>query len=106
MLIRFGWIDGFSRTWWEAVQAAGRNNPGSRMVLNSILAVLRLVEICDANRRGRDMSLISDEELDEEIVHGAEMLIASRPELAVAAAERLGWTVIPPGAPHASASLS
>lgn len=36
-------------------------------MLDSFLAILRLLEVCDATRRERDVSTLSDEELEREL---------------------------------------
>ena len=67
MMIRFGGADAFCAAWKEAIDTASRERPGTRLVLDSFLAILRLLEVCDATRRERDVSTLSDEELEREL---------------------------------------
>jgi hypothetical protein len=65
MVARFGGAPGFAAAWYEAIESARRDKPGSRLVLNSHQALLRLVQACDANRPEPEVMRMSEEELQE-----------------------------------------
>jgi hypothetical protein len=67
MFNRFGGLDGFGRVWGEEIDHARRNAHGSKRVLDSLFAVIRLVEIADARHPEPDCSLYSDAELQGQI---------------------------------------
>jgi hypothetical protein len=48
MLDRFGGPAGFAAVWHEAIESARRDIPGSRLAMNSMLAILRLLQACEA----------------------------------------------------------
>jgi hypothetical protein len=81
MFRRFKGTDGLATTWFEEIQAARRDGQaGRRFVLNSLVAVMRLVELAEvcraAHKPNRD--LMSEEELKAELrrllgLEGAEL---------------------------------
>lgn len=82
MVRRFGGVDKFASAWKAYFDAAVAARPGSRLVFQSIQAVIRLIEISswERNRRStvRDtrppVQHMSDEELEREL----QMLIKQR----------------------------
>jgi hypothetical protein len=67
MVDRFGGLDRFCAAWVEQIDTAKRDRHGGRRVLNSFLAIVRLLESADANRPDSDVSRMTDEELEEEM---------------------------------------
>jgi hypothetical protein len=93
----FGGLDRFVRVWLHHVDAARREKPGGKKVLDFFHAMMRLQEYCEATRSTRlAPSQMSDEELNQRAIQLAKGLVQTEPELAIAAAHQLGWTVIPP----------
>jgi hypothetical protein len=74
MARRFGGLDSLAKAWKTAIDAAAAARPGSRMVLNSLLAIVRLLEISwlQAKRNEKPPSLpveyMSDEELERVVL--------------------------------------
>lgn len=90
---RFGGLSRFVTAWIRHFEAARKESPGSKKTLDFFQAVQRMIEHCDAARP--DPGQLTDAELNERLVEQVKQLIQQQPELAVAAAHRLGWTVIP-----------
>jgi hypothetical protein len=67
MVVRFGGVDQLAGAWWEAMHAAARQNPGGRVVLNSLAATFRLMEASDANHRRPDPTSMSDQDIEREV---------------------------------------
>jgi hypothetical protein len=67
MMERFGGVAGFAQLWWEQFDAARRNQPGSKRVLDGLMAILNLVEMCQSLRPQSDLSSSTDQELDREL---------------------------------------
>ena len=116
MAQRLGGVDALCAGWVAHLHAAAKARPGSKMVLDTFRAIINLMAAAEQQKPEpidvRDLT--NDElhfrigELDRRhkeicelqklslLMEGAEQLIQSHPEFAIAAAERLGWTVIPP----------
>jgi len=72
---------------------------GGFQAVRCLQSYLRLVEHCDdmqAATRTRP-ELLSDEDLDREHMRTLTEWVQQYPEVAIAAAREIGWTVIPPG---------
>jgi hypothetical protein len=94
MIQSFGGVQGLVDTWTEQINRVLSEKPGSKKALDFFLAIMRMIEFCDANRP--DVSELSDEDLQREAEIQLRQLIQSHPEIAVHAAAEIGWTVIPP----------
>jgi hypothetical protein len=100
---KFGGAIGFAEEFWTTYQQAP---PGSNRRVRLLLAFIRLNELDyprqEAERKARatKYNLMTDEELEQEqnalILGLLPRLIAAKPELAIWAADQLGWQVIPP----------
>ena len=72
MIRELGGLEKLCSTWVDHIQAAAARRPGSRMVLQSMQAVVRLIQIAEAERkktsqvRRPDVRTLSDEELHQE----------------------------------------
>jgi len=71
---RFGGVEGLARTWKDQFDAAAAAGPGSKFVLDSLRAIIRLIEVC--SRQEPDYSEWSDEDLETEL----RALLASIPD--------------------------
>ena len=100
MIARFGGLEELHRTWVRQIEAAQARRPGSKIACDFFLAIFKLLEYLDAQNPSRgeqgEYDLLSDEDLERRIDSYVEEFINEQPELAVAAAARLGWTVVPP----------
>ncbi len=96
---RFGGMGAFASAWLKQAETACGEKPGSKKACDFFQAGLRLMEYCEAQRP--NMGQMSDEELRTRAMYEIQRFIEQQPEVAIAAANRLGWTVIPP----ATASL-
>ena len=73
MIERFGGVAEFTALWWEAIQAAARRLPGSRLVLNHFKAIVDLHRYAVKEREKAGEPLVGDtdqmttEELNDEI---------------------------------------
>jgi len=85
----------------KSVAAIARTVALSRPTIYSVLygatkpgiqSVVRLMQYCEQNRA--DPGELSDEELEQTIMDHTKHLIRHHPELAIAAADECGWTVI------------
>jgi len=93
MIQRFGGVEELFAAWVQQFEAARVAQPGSKKVLDFYQAILRMIEYCDANRP--NLAEVSDHDLEDEIIEGCKQLIRQHPEVAIDAAEQIGWTVIP-----------
>ena len=96
MIRRLGGLQSLFVAWVRQVEAAQSAQPGSKKVLDFYQAIFRMIEYCNSGRR--DLAEISDEDLQGEIMESCKQLIRQHPEVAVEAAEQIGWTVIPDSA--------
>ena len=64
MVGRFGGIDGLATAWRAAVETAARQQPGGRVLLNSLRAILRLVEVSAALHPLPEPSDLSDGDIE------------------------------------------
>jgi hypothetical protein len=96
MLARFGGIDRFAATWVGMIRQAQGDKAAAKAVLESLQAIMRLFELCHRENPEPDVSEMTDEQLRESMLRAAEQACINHPELAIAAAQRLGWKVIPP----------
>ena len=60
MIHRFGGIEQFAATWWEAIQDAARRSPGSRVVLNHFKAIAHLHCYAEKQREKSGEPLVDD----------------------------------------------
>lgn len=98
MLDEFGGVQGFVNAWSDYYQRAMER--GGFGALRCIESVLRLMQYCE--EKVPDACQLSDAELQEAMIEQTKAIIQDQPELAVAAAAELGWTVIPPSSPTSS----
>ncbi len=68
MFARFGGVDGFATAWAAQIDAACAIRPGQKTVMDAFAAILHLLKIVEANGGARDYSLLSDEDLDRELM--------------------------------------
>ena len=70
MFRRFGGVEGLCAEWTDAIKAACAARPGSKMVLDSFRAILRIMELAEAEKEKKDpcVEAMSDEELDSAIM--------------------------------------
>lgn len=87
----FGGTEGFTEAWFDFHNRVA--DRGQAAALRSFEAVFRLLKYCDEHRD--EPADIGDEELEEAVLEETKELILREPELAVAAAREIGWTVIP-----------
>jgi hypothetical protein len=97
MIVRFGGLEALCAEWAEVANAVVRENRGSRAALNVFQAMFRLVEVSNAQPPEPDVVAMSNDQLERHLLECAEAVIRRHPGVALAAAERIGWTVIPPG---------
>jgi hypothetical protein len=64
MIARFGGVDLFCRAWADDMRAA---KPGSRARLNTYLALAHMRELLDAANPPKDVRVMTDEELKQEM---------------------------------------
>jgi len=102
---RFGGIEKFTAT---LVEAANKAEVGSREYLEILLAVVRLQVFCAEEERAKKdnedlqavVELTTNDDVGRELDALVADLIRSSPQIAIDAAARLGWTVIPPAEPQ------
>ena len=92
MLQEFGGLEGFVRTWADYSQRAMRQ--GGFAAYRCLASITQLVQHVEASKP--DLSDLTNEDLERELMEGTKRLIRQQPELAVSAAEGLGWNVTPP----------
>jgi hypothetical protein len=96
MIARFGGLDRFVATWKDAVDLAAREGK-HYLVSRSLVAVLNLTvastRIDEAQNQTTD---VDDEDLERQFDQAVLRIVAGHPELALRAAQQLGWTLIPP----------
>ena len=91
MFRQFGGLQGLVRAWQAYFQRASRK--GGFAAFRSLQAVVRLTQDCEATVP--QPSELSDDELQSGLDASVAQLIQQQPEVAIAAAKRLGWTVVP-----------
>jgi len=92
---RFGGASAFITELVGQYTAARHKNPGGRQAMNVLLALARLMELAEASRPKRDLGLLSDEDLQRQQEEAVLRMIAARPELALWAARKLDFLVVP-----------
>lgn len=97
---RCGGVRGFVQEWWQQYEAAKDQAPGSLRTIRMLSAVIRLMEVAELSRPKADVSLLSDDDLDREIQEHVIRFVDDHPEIAIWAARRLGWELVPPGTLH------
>ena len=92
MLVQqFGGTKGFASAWFEFHQRTAVR--GQAAAVRSFAAVFRLLQYCE--EAAPDSGDLSDEDLERAVLEETKELIRREPELAVAAAQEIGWTVTP-----------
>jgi hypothetical protein len=92
VLVReFGGMPGLVASWSAYHRRAMR--AGGLAAVRCFQAIFRLLEYCESAQP--DPGAMSDEEADRALLAHVEALIQQHPELALAAASELGWTVVP-----------
>ena len=94
MVEKYGGVGGLAKALSDHVDTACERKPGGRESGNALRAVLRLSEHCQPEPL--DTDLMDEADLQREFDQHVGELIEHSPELAIAAAHRLGWQVIPP----------
>jgi hypothetical protein len=100
---RFGGIEALAAAWVAQIRRAQESAPGSARLLRSFVAFGKLLTAAEQQQNDTDsldLRSATDRELDEMRVQGLLELVAQHPELALKAAEVLGWRVIPPECPN------
>jgi len=95
MIKYHGGLQQLVRCWVEQLEHCRKKNPGGFAAMGFFSAIARLSEYCEAQKP--KPSEMTDEELHEAAMGQTVRLIQSNPQLAVVAAQRLGWKVVPPG---------
>ena len=93
MITKFGGMQGFITAWDKYCSLAMEQSGFA--AFRCFSTVIRLAQYCEEHRS--DPSEMTDEELERAMMEHTEHLIQQHPELAVAAARRLGWQVEPVG---------
>lgn len=97
----FGGVAGFASAWVAYFEAAKAANPENKRCADFFSACIRLAGCADAARRAERaecdhfLEAMSDEDLEAALMAVARKLIRSQPELAVVAAQQLGWHIVP-----------
>jgi hypothetical protein len=96
-LKKLGGVERMSTRWVAALKAAEAQNPGASFIADSYSSILRLFMFVwsKPDLAPTEPEQMTDEELAQ--VHAWELaeFIQSHPDVAVAAAKTLGWTVVP-----------
>jgi len=99
---RLGGIEAVATALVRAIKTAQATDRGNDFVLCAMLTITRLMEYCEEQRAREDeaereeFAHLSSDELKARTRESIISLIRAEPEIAVAAAEALGWTVLPP----------
>ena len=91
MFHHFGGMQGFVAAWANYHKRAMEE--GGFAAFRCFESVIRLLQYCEENRP--DPSEMTDEELQRSMMEHIKRLIQQHPELAVAAANEIGWRVTP-----------
>ena len=67
MFERFDGVEGFAKRWMEVIEAAMREKPGSKTLLDSFLAIARLLVACGQLGGGPDLAEMSEAQIEKEI---------------------------------------
>ncbi|MBX3412967.1 MAG: hypothetical protein KF708_09795 [Pirellulales bacterium] len=67
MISRFGGVNRLSAEWFAALEAAREREPGGRLMLISMLAIVRLMEAASRVAPQPNLAVLSDEELEREV---------------------------------------
>ena len=92
MFQRFGGMQGFLKAWDSYHQLAVAK--GGYAAFRCFESIFRLVQYCEESRP--DPGQMSEEEVQRSMIEELKRLIRQHPELAVAAAREIGWTIRPP----------
>ncbi|MCO6458601.1 MAG: hypothetical protein J5I93_25115 [Pirellulaceae bacterium] len=100
-IARFGGLDRLVRLWREVTEQAhdqGKPHVAVRSLeaLGHLLTVAAKSQEAAAQETRDELAQMSDAELHEAELRAVRLAIREQPELAVAAALELGWTVVPP----------
>lgn len=91
MFEQFGGLRGFVAAFHAYFEDA--KTKAGLGVYRCMQSVIRLTQYCEENRRQPDE--MTDEELELNFSKSIEQYILANPEVAIAAAKRLGWQIIP-----------
>ena len=97
MYNQFGGVAGFATAIWSHYEEATISSK-----TRILLMIGHFTELNSASREdcdpysARTLGLLTDEDLERRVEEQTERAIVSNPQLAIAAAARLGWTLIPP----------
>ena len=94
MIRNLGGVRAFAAKWAQELQLAITAAPGSRRVLKTFEAIVRLHQFSEEHETLMDE--LTDSELESVLHDEIKIVIARDPEFAVAALEQRGWTLIPP----------
>ena len=90
----------FTVMWHEHLMIAAQERPGHRDVLNGFRAIVRLMEVAEAQRAkagiADEFTSMSLEEIDAELMQMMTKLIVQQPAVVAEQMRRLGWTVVQP----------
>lgn len=92
----FSGVEGFVSGWKAVLDRAG--DAGKHyLVARGLQTVLKLIDGCNELRDVRPQPVeLSDQDLHRTMLESVERIVQENPILAVSAARRLGWDVIPP----------
>jgi hypothetical protein len=100
MLHRFGGPARFAALWHQHLTNWIKERPASKSVLMGLRAIAQLAQFVNDRQlqqsADEEEPLVGEADLARTLREAIEDLIQTQPELAIAAAERAGWTVIPP----------
>jgi hypothetical protein len=90
MFQQFGGMEGFVSAWADYQHQAMEQ--GGFAAFRCFQTVVRLLQYCEETRP--DPVGMTDEELERSVMEHTKQLIQQHPELAVAAASEVGWTIV------------
>lgn len=88
---QFGGMQGFVAAWNDFYHQAMEQ--GEFAAYRCFQSVIRVAQYCDDNRP--DLGSMTDEEIEHALMENTKQLIRQHPELAVVAADQIGWTITP-----------
>ena len=82
MVRYFGGVEGLTAAWTQAIDEALVRHNGSKLVLDSMIAIAKMLKNCEPDIESMDAA-----ETNEFITRRIKTMVRDHPELAVAAAE-------------------
>jgi hypothetical protein len=105
VISKLGGVDKAAKLWAAETKKAVQQKRTDRFVGNSFTTLFRLVEFSlESQQKERasqaaraEWTVMADAEVKRRLREGMMNLIKAEPEIAIAVAAELGWTLIPPG---------